>query len=121
MNPLAATDQDDRPRSRPAVIQPLHDGYDDARQAWNLAVDQRPEGVIHARTVADVIGAVALADELGLKVAPQGTGHMAGALPSLENTLLLRTELSRGVRVDPATRRARVNAGCVWQDVVDAV
>ena len=39
---------------------------------------------------------------------------------SLEGTLLLKTDLLRGVSVDPAARLARVEAGAVWQQVVDA-
>ena len=30
-------------------------GHDEARRAWNLAVDQHPEAVVHARSTADVV------------------------------------------------------------------
>ena len=69
---------------QPAVILPDHPEYDEARSAWNLAADQRPAGVVLARSEADVLGAVALAAERGLRVAPQTTGHLAAALPDLE-------------------------------------
>lgn len=109
-----------RPRRRPDAILPEHPAYDEARSAWNLHADQRPAAIVVARTVADVVGAITLADELGLCVVPQGTGHLAGALPRLDRTLLLRTSIG-GVEVDPVARRARVGAGAVWKDVVDAV
>ena len=56
----------------------------------------------------------------GLRIAAQGTGHGAGSLGPLAGTLLLRTDRMRGIRIDPQTRTARVEAGVVWLDVVHA-
>jgi FAD/FMN-containing dehydrogenase len=93
--------------------------WDTARQAFNLAVDQRPAAVVHPADARDVIAVVAFAAENGLRVAPQSTGHGAGPL-SLEDTLLLRTGDMRGVEIDASKRRARVGAGAKWGDVVPA-
>lgn len=106
--------------ARPQVILPDHPGYDEARSAWNLAADQRPAAVVLARSAEDVIGAVALAAEQGLQVAPQTTGHLAGAMPDLGGTMLVRTMIG-GVDVDAPGRRVRIGAGAVWQEVIDAV
>ena len=99
------------------VYGPDDEGWDEARRAWNLAVDQRPAAVAVPITDADVIEIVHFAREQGLRVAPQGTGHGASAIASLENTILLSTKRMRGVRIDPKARRARVRAGAIWQDV----
>lgn len=104
----------------PSVISPEHPQFDEARRAWNLAADLRPAGVVLARSAADVAGAVALAAEQDLQVAALTTGHLAAALPDLRRTLLVRTMIE-GVEVDAEARRARVPAGAVWQDVIDAV
>src|SRR3954462_3146085 len=96
---------------------PDDDGWDEARRAWNLAVDQRPAAVALPATDADVVAIVNFAREEGLRVAAQGTGHGAAALASLEDTILVSTKRMRGVRIDPGTRRARVRAGAVWADV----
>jgi FAD/FMN-containing dehydrogenase len=93
--------------------------WDTARQAFNLAVDQRPAAVVHPADVRDVIAVVAFAAENGLRVAPQSTGHGAGPL-SLEDTLLMKTGDMRGVEIDAENRRARVLPGNVWGDVVPA-
>ena len=61
------------------VVLPGDDGWDAARQAWNLAVDQRPAAVVLAETAEDVVAAVDFAREHGLRIAPQGTGHNASA------------------------------------------
>ena len=106
----------------PALIWPGSDLYDMARQAFNLHADQRPACICVAHTVADVQGALAYAREAGLTVAAQTTGHLSQTLPTLERTLLLKTALHDGdVEVDPVNRTARIKAGALWGDVVDAV
>jgi hypothetical protein len=102
------------------VVLPGDDRFDQARLAWNLAVDQRPAAVAFPRSAADVAAAVGWAAERGLRVAAQGTGHNAGPLGPLGDTVLLRTGQMRGIRIDPHTRTARVEAGAVWLDVVHA-
>lgn len=104
-----------------AVFQPEDPGWDDARAAWNLAVDQRPAAVACPVDEDDVAAVIALARERGLRVAPQGTGHNAGPLGSLGGSILLRTGAMRGVEVDAERRVARVRAGDVWQDVMGPV
>ena len=94
------------------------DGWDAARQAWNLAVDQHPTLVVTARGAQDVAATLAFASDRGLRVAPQGTGHGATSLGALDDTILLRTTDLASVEVDPQRRRARVGAGALWNDVV---
>jgi FAD/FMN-containing dehydrogenase len=103
-----------------SVVAPGDPEWDEARLAWNLAVDQRPELVVLAERAEDVVATVRYARAEGLQVAPQGTGHNAGALGDLAGTILLKTERMRGVEVDPAARTARVEAGTIWIEVVQA-
>jgi hypothetical protein len=102
------------------VVIPEHARFDDARRAWNLAIDQRPAAVAFPESPHDVAAAVLFARQFGLRVAPQGTGHNAGPLGSLEDTLLLKTERMRAVAIDPARRTARVEAGVLWLEAVEA-
>jgi FAD binding domain/Berberine and berberine like len=94
--------------------------WDEARRAWNLAVDQRPVAVAIPETVQDVVEVVTYARDCGFQVAPQGTGHNAGALGSLAHTILLKMHKLRGVTIDPTSRTARAEAGTIWVEVVDA-
>jgi len=91
--------------------------YDDLRAAWNLLVDQRPALVARPRTAGDVAAVVAFARENGLRIAPQGTGHNAAARGALDDSVLVRTDLMRGVQIDPERRRARIEAGALCADV----
>ncbi|MFC7484698.1 FAD-binding protein [Luedemannella flava] len=98
-----------RPRVRPGPT------------AWNTAVDQRPAAVAYPADPAEVAALLRAARAVGLRVASQGTGHHADALGPLDDTILLRTAAMTGLSVDRAARRARVGAGMLWVDVVDAV
>src|SRR5215831_15552535 len=89
------------------LVRPGDQDYDQARTAWNLAVDQRPAGVIRPESAADVSAALSYAAARGLRIAVQGTGHAARPLGFLADTLLLRTERMRGIRIDPRARVAR--------------
>ena len=99
---------------------PEHAAYDQARLAWNVAIEQRPAAVVLPESADDVVAAVLFAREHGLRVAAQGTGHNPGPLGSLEDTVLIKTERMRRVEIDPTGRVARVEAGVLWQEVVEA-
>ncbi len=101
------------------ILTPADAGWDDARKAWNLAVDQRPAAIARPESVADVVAAVAFARNHGLRVAAQGTGHNADPLGPLADTLLVKTDAMRRVTVDPVTKIARAEAGATSQEVVE--
>jgi FAD/FMN-containing dehydrogenase len=102
------------------VLSPADEGWDAARQAFNLAVDQRPELIARARSADDVAAVVRFAAREGLKVAAQATGHNAGPL-SLEGAILLKTRGMRGVEIDAEGLTARVQAGEKWEAVVPRI
>jgi hypothetical protein len=102
------------------VVLPEHPNWDQARAAWNLAVDQTPAAVIFPESAEDVVAAVELARAFELRVSAQGTGHNAAPLGPLEDTVLIKTERMRGIEIDPAARIARVGAGVRSLELVEA-
>ena len=102
------------------ILIPGDPGWDDARKAWNLAVDQRPAAVALPTSPQDVVAAIQYARDHGLRAAAQGTGHNAAPLGPLADTVLVKTSAMRRVSIDPAARIARVEAGAVWQEIADA-
>jgi FAD binding domain len=104
---------------RGEVVTDADPGWDDARQPWDL-VDQHPAVVAMPLDAADVRAVVLFARLHRLHVAPQGTGHNAGPLGPLEDTILLSTRRMRGIHIDPARRTARVEAGALWVEVTQA-
>jgi FAD/FMN-containing dehydrogenase len=111
-----------RSRFRDLVQLPGDARYDELRTPWNVAVDQRPAAVAAPTTSDEVAAIVRAAGELGLRIAPQGTGHGAAmsTSSSLSDALLLRATALTGVTVDAERRIARVGSGVLWQDVASA-
>jgi FAD/FMN-containing dehydrogenase len=109
-----------RARGEHLVTTAADAGWDEARQAFNLAVDQHPALVAHPDSVEDIVAVVEFARQHGLRIAPQRTGHNAAPIESLADTVLLRTDRLTGVDVYPEARSARVEAGAKWGQVSDA-
>jgi FAD/FMN-containing dehydrogenase len=109
-----------RARLQGDLVLPGDESWDEARRAWNLAVDQRPAAVALPETADDLVAIVDFARERGLRVAPQGTGHNAAPLAWLDDSILVKTSRMRRVEVDPESRRARVEAGVLWMEVTAA-
>ena len=97
---------------------PDHPSWDDAREAYNLVVDQQPAAVAFPADVRDVQELVRYAAAHGLRIAPQRTGHNASPIDSLEDVMLLKTDRLDTVELDPVALRARVGAGVKWESVV---
>jgi FAD/FMN-containing dehydrogenase len=102
------------------LLSPGDDGWDAARQAWNLAADQHPTAVVYAESAADMGEVVRFAGRHGLRVTVQGTGHGACAIGDLGNTILVKTVRMAAVEIDAERRMARVEGGALWGDVVVA-
>jgi len=101
-----------------SVVFPGDEGWDAARQAYNLTIDQRPAAVAFPADVEDVRSIVRFAASRGLQVAPQRTGHNAGPLESLENVILLKTDALDDVEFDVPGAKVRVGSGAKWAHVV---
>jgi FAD/FMN-containing dehydrogenase len=99
------------------VLVPGDDGYDDARRGFFLKRGPAPAVVVLAEFAQDVVAAVQFARSVGMRIAPQGTGHGALPLEPLEGAMLLRTSRMRRVEIGPLTCIARAEAGAEWRDV----
>lgn len=91
-------------RLQGAIIAPGDPGYDSARMAWNLSVQQFPAAVIMAADTADIAEAVRFARQAGLKVGVQATGH--NVIRPADGSLLINTSQMAGVSVGAAARTA---------------
>jgi FAD/FMN-containing dehydrogenase len=110
-----------RERLQGEYVTPEDAHWDEARLAWNLAVDQRPSAVAIPETAEDVAEVVRFARANGLGVAGQSTGHNAHPLAEgLDHTVLMKTHRMRDVEVDPTARVARAGGGALWMDVTGA-
>ena len=105
-----------RANLRGSAYLPGEEGYDETRAAWNLNAHQSPALVVAAEGASDVVGAVSLARQNSLGVGVMATGH--GVAAPADGGVLINTSRMNGVRVDPETQTARVEAGAKWADLV---
>ena len=102
---------------RGELIQPADAAYDSARKVYNGMIDKRPQLIARCVDVADVIAAVNFGRENGLLTAVRGGGHNGAGLGTCDGGLVIDLSRMKGIRVDPAAKKVRVEAGCVWGDV----
>ena len=100
-----------------SVSLPGETGYELAIP-WNAAVPVAPGAVVAVESAQDIAATVRFAAKLGLRVGVQRTGH--GAVPLGSDVLLVHTGRLTECVVDPENRTARIGAGLIWQDVIDA-
>jgi FAD/FMN-containing dehydrogenase len=99
------------------VLLPGDSGWDSARAAWNLTVDQRPSAIVIPRSVRDVRQIVAAARDSGLGVTVQPRGHSPS--DDLDGRILVRTTAFDEVSVNVVGQFARVGAGVRWGTLLD--
>jgi FAD/FMN-containing dehydrogenase len=101
---------------RGSVLLPGDAGYDVARTLWNGMIERRPAAVVHAAGAADVIQAVNFAREHRLLLAVKGGGHNIAGKAACDDGLMIDLSAMKSVRVDPSTKRARVEPGALLSD-----
>jgi FAD/FMN-containing dehydrogenase len=89
-------------------------GYDDARRIHNGMIDRRPALIVRCAGVADVLAAVRLASDHGLRVSVRGGGHGVPGFAVCDGGLMIDLALMKGIRVDPVERTARAESGVTW-------
>ncbi|MXV64205.1 FAD-binding protein [Natronorubrum sp. JWXQ-INN-674] len=103
--------------TRGEVLRPDDEGYDEGREVWNAMIDRQPAVIVQCTGVADVIQAVEFARSHGLQLAVKGAGHNAAGNAVCDDGLVIDLSPMSSVRVDPATRTARVGPGATLADV----
>ncbi len=111
------TVEDLRARLRGPVLVPGGPSYDEARSVWNAMIDRRPGFIARCLGVADVVASVNFARERGLALSIKGGGHNISGLAVCDGGVMLDMSLMRGVWVDPVTRTAHAQPGCLLGDV----
>jgi FAD/FMN-containing dehydrogenase len=102
---------------RGTLLTPTDQGYEDARRIWNGAIDRQPALIARCAGVADVLAAVRFAHGHNLCTAVRGGGHGVGGLALCDGGLVVDLSPMKGIRVDPAHRRVRAQAGVLWGEL----
>src|SRR5262245_51005392 len=99
------------------LISPDDADYDIARAVWNGAIDRRPRLIARCIGTSDVVAGVRFARDHDLEIAIRGGGHNVAGTADCADGIVIDLSAMRGVRVDPANRRAWVQGGALWGDV----
>jgi FAD/FMN-containing dehydrogenase len=98
------------------LLEPGHDGYDEARSVFNGMIDRRPRLVVRCTCAGDVVAGVLLARETGLPLAIRGGGHGVNGHAVCDDGIMLDLSPMKRIDVDPEARVARAQAGVKWGD-----
>ena len=98
------------------VIAPGDEGYEDARKVHNGMIDRRPAVVVRVANAGDVMTAIRYARDNSLDLSVRGGGHSGPGFGTNDGGIVIDFSRLRGVRVDPAARTARADAGVTWGD-----
>lgn len=99
------------------LLSPSDPDYDRVRRIWNGSVDRRPAFIARCRTTTDVAAAIAFGRRHDLPIAVRAGGHSIPGWCSVEGGLMVDLRPMKGVRVDPAARRADVEPGLLWREL----
>ena len=113
--------EDLKSRFQGKLIVPADLQYEDARRVFNAAIDRRPALIARCTGADDVIQAVNFAREQNLLVAVRGTGHNVAGFAVCDEGLVIDLTPMKGIEVDPQARTVRVEGGCTWGEVNDAL
>ncbi|MEA2563892.1 MAG: hypothetical protein QOH06_5396 [Acidobacteriota bacterium] len=102
---------------RGPVFVPGDAGYEESRTLWNAMIDRKPAVIVRCFGVADVIACVQFAREHEILLCIKGGGHNIAGLATADGAMMLDMSLMRGVWVDPESRIAHAQAGCLLGDV----
>ena len=92
-------------------------GYDEARQVFNGMIDRRPALIARCASAADVAAAVRAATSTRTPVSVYGGGHGVTGAAVIDDGICIDLRGLKGITVDPASKTARVEAGCTWGEV----
>ena len=91
--------------------------YEQARRVWNGLIDKRPAVIVRCSGAADVLDSLRFAGDHDLLVAVRGGGHNVAGFGTCDGGLVIDLSPLRGIRVDPAKRTVRAQAGVTWGEL----
>jgi FAD binding domain/Berberine and berberine like len=115
--PAEATVQALQRTVRGPVLRPADPGFGEATRLWNGLIEKSPALVVQPTGTADVAAAVRFARDHAIPLSVRGGGHNVAGTAIVDDGLTIDMSRLRGITVDPETRIATVQAGCLLGDV----
>jgi FAD/FMN-containing dehydrogenase len=96
------------------LLLPGDEGYETARRVHNGMIDRRPSVIARCAGTADVVDALDFAIRHDLEIAVRGGGHNVAGRAVVDDGMMIDLSPMKGIRLDPAARCVRVEAGVTW-------
>ncbi|RAL66604.1 hypothetical protein DID88_006294 [Monilinia fructigena] len=96
------------------------EGYKKGIARWSTAAEKEAAVVVYPTTAEDVSKIVLLAKEHKFDFAVVGGGHGSSGSSSTYNGISINLSKMRNVTIDPLTKSALCQGGCLWADVDNA-
>lgn len=106
---------------RGELIVPSDPRYDAARKVFNVTIDRRPALIARCASADDVIQMVNFARQENLVISVRGTGHNVAGFAVCDDGLVIDLSGMKGMTIDAPARTVRVEGGCSWGEVNDAL
>jgi FAD/FMN-containing dehydrogenase len=103
----------------PQILRSYDHDLGEMPRALMALVEHRPQAVVAARTVDDVVKSLVLAQKHGIPVTPRGqaTSGYGGAVPCRGGLVLDLSNLTRVIDIDVEKATVDVEPGVVWQEL----
>ena len=105
-----------RTHFRGEIILPTDEVYNEVRQIWNAMIDRKPSLIARCSSPEDIVQAVTFARGHDQLVSVRGGGHNIAGSAVCDGGMMIDLSLMKRVEVDPKTRRATVEPGCILSD-----
>src|SRR3954469_18072631 len=99
------------------VLTPGSAGYGDACTIFNAMIEKRPAAIVRAKDPADVIAAVELARASAAELSVRSGGHGVTGAALTDGGITIDMSAMKRIRVDPAARIVRAQAGVTWGEL----
>lgn len=93
------------------------DGYDQARQIWNGAIDRKPSLIARCGEVSDVVAAIRYARDRDLLVAVRGGGHGVAGSAVCDDGLVIDLSTMKAIEFDRTAGTVRAQGGVLWGEL----
>ncbi len=99
------------------LLHPGTDAYDQARAVFNGMIDRHPGLIARCADADDVASAVRIARDRDLALSVYGGGHGVTGSAVCDDGICVDLRGMKGVKVDPATKTVRAEAGLTWGEL----
>ncbi|KAF6231778.1 hypothetical protein HO173_010080 [Letharia columbiana] len=102
------------------ILTPDSEGYLDSIKRWSDEVEKRAGVVVYVGSAQDIASTILLSRKHSISFVVAGGKHSSSGAASTDGGLVIDLAKMRKVEIDTSKKIAKVQGGCIWQDVDEA-